>query len=108
MGRGLSCVGITDGCGVFCLIVTSSTTLSSVTASSSHSLHVFSNASFFCVFDGGGGAEVGFWAAEGGEGTWALPTLLGLLLTASPSTSVVVVGKREREGKRVKEVGREL
>ena len=31
---------------------------------------------------------------------WTLPTLLGLLLKASPSASVVVLGKRGREGRK--------
>ena len=68
MWRGLDCGEVTEGRGVFYLIVTSSATLSSVPTSSSHSLHVSENARFFCVLVGGGGAEVGFWAAEGGEG----------------------------------------
>ena len=68
MGRGLGCGGVTEGRGVFCRIVTSSATLSSVPASSSHSWHVSGTARFWCVWVGGGGAEVGFWAAAGGEG----------------------------------------
>ena len=63
MGRGLGCGEVTDGYSISGLIVTSS-----ATTSSSHSLHVSGNARFFCVFNGGGGAKVGFWAAEGGEG----------------------------------------
>ena len=68
MGRGLGCGGVTEGRGIFYLIVTPSAMLSSVPTSSSHSLHVSGNTRFFCVLVGGGGAEVGFWAVEGGEG----------------------------------------
>ena len=68
VGRGLSCGEVTEGRGVFCRIVTSFATLSSVPASSSHYVHVFGTARFFCGWVGGGGAEVGFWAAAGGEG----------------------------------------
>ena len=69
MGCGLGCGEVTDVCSVFCVMVTSSASLSSATVSSSHSLKVSGNAHFFCGF-GGGGAEigVGFWAVEGGEG----------------------------------------
>ena len=64
MGRGLGCTGVTDVRVIFCRMVTSS-----AVACSSHSSQNSGNARFFCVFDSGGGAEIGegFWAAEGGE-----------------------------------------
>ena len=82
-------------------MVTSSVTTSSA---SSHSSQVLGNAHCFCVF-GGGGVEmgVGFRAAEGGEvgvgsshSSWVI------------ANTVVVVGRRGHEGKKVKEVGKGL
>ena len=47
------------------------------------------------------------WSKEA-KGVWALPTLPELWPKASPSAFVVVVGKRGREGKKMKAVGRGL